>query len=84
MILNTIEKASRVVFAYLFLLGILMIAITVITMNSWGNHIKEYTNFLDALISVIFLQMGVTNFQELERYNVIWSFAYLFIYTIVI
>ena len=72
------------VWAFVFLVGIVMIGMTIIAMNMWGPYMVEFKNFSDAFLSILFLHMGLLNFEYMRYYNVYWAFAFVLIYTIFI
>lgn len=53
-------------------------------MNTWGPNILSYQSFSDAFIAVLFLSMGLTNFDDLRSYNFIWSYIYFIVYSVFI
>lgn len=63
---------------------ILVLGITMVAMNTWGTHLLDYQQYSDAFMSVVFLSMGLVNFEGLRKYNFVWSYLYFVIYSIFI
>lgn len=83
-LIQSVEQAMTMVWTFLIFITLMLIGITVVANNIWGAHILNYVSFSDAFMAVVFLQMGLTNFDELVQYNFIWSYIYFIIYVIFI
>ena len=61
-------------------------------MNIWGDKMDQFNSFGDAFMSVVFMQMGNLNtnnlssglidFDSLRSYSIIWSFIFMIVYCV--
>ena len=71
--------ATFIVFILIILLGM-----TIVAQNIWGPHLLQFKDFGSAFLTVVFLQMGLVEFEDLRYYSVVWSFLYVIVYCVFI
>ena len=72
------------VWSFLVFITVLMAGLSVIGMNIWGVYMIEYKNFPDAFLSIIFIHMGLLNYDWMQYYSPLWSISFILLYTLVI
>ena len=80
LMISTIENAMPLVWSFLAFIALIMTGLTIIAMNIWGQYMIEYKSFSDAFMSVLFIHMGLLNFEWMRYYEPSWSHTFLLFY----
>ena len=84
LMMSTIENAMPMVWSFIAFIALIMTGLTIIAMNIWGPYMIEYKSFTDAFMSVLFIHMGLLNFEWMRYYESIWSFIFILFYSMCI
>jgi hypothetical protein len=68
------------VISFLLFILLIIIGMTIVSMNIWGTYMIEFKEFSDAFLSVLFIHMGLINFDWMQFYNLPWSLAFIIVY----
>ena len=80
--MSTIENAMPLVWTMLAFIALIMTGLTIIAMNIWGQYMIEYKSFTDAYMSILFIHMGLLNFDWMKYYEPSWGYTFLLFYVL--